>query len=268
MSQHSAAAMTEMAGQVESLARLVDARTQSTLNQFAAGLLHELNSPLGTLRSSLDTLGKVLDRTATASDPVPGDELGARRAQRALAMQQELFELMKTSCARMSEVLGSMSRSVGLDEANLKLVDLRQKVQDAVSLLGPELEDRIAVVCSLPDRPALVLCSSAKLSTVIANLQQNAINAIAGAGEIRIAMTEHADRVELTVQDDGCGMTADRLSRIFDIGFSTKKQGRMGLQLGLSSGKRVIEELGGTLTITSQEHEGTTVRIVLPLQNR
>jgi signal transduction histidine kinase len=121
------------------------------------------------------------------------------------------------------------------------------------------------MTCDLPDTPIVVRCYPAKLTRIFVNLLQNAVAAIEDRVEIKILMAQHKDTIDITFVDDGRGISEEKLPHLFDIGFSTNKEGRVGLQLGLPTTKRWVEEIGGKLSISSKAGEGTTVRIVLPL---
>jgi signal transduction histidine kinase len=257
------AALTQLK---ETQSQLVESKMQITLNRFVAGLLHEFNSPLGTLSSSLDTVGRTLDRARPFVEKAAGDEdRSARQVLRAIETQAELSGILKTSCERLTSILASLRRTVGLDEAEINVVDLRQGIEDARTLLRPALGDRIRMTCDLPDTPIVVRCYPAKLTRIFVNLLQNAVAAIEDRGEIKILMAQHKDTIDITFVDDGRGISEEKLPHLFDIGFSTNKEGRVGLQLGLPTTKRWVEEIGGKLSISSKAGEGTTVRIVLPL---
>ena len=85
----------------------------------------------------------------------------------------------------------------------------------------------------------------------------------AGAGTIEIRVARSNGQVEVEFSDDGPGIPADRLGELFEFGF-TQKAGRIGLRMGLPSSKRLLQDMGGQISIDSRPGHGTQVRVRLP----
>jgi signal transduction histidine kinase len=102
------------------------------------------------------------------------------------------------------------------------------------------------------------------LTAVFSNLLRNAAAAIESAGTIQITSDQRGADVVLEVRDDGRGIPAERLSRLFDPGFRVQS-GRVGTSWGLFVSRSIISEHGGQLEISSAVGRGTTAKIVLPL---
>jgi signal transduction histidine kinase len=158
----------------------------------------------------------------------------------------------------------SLSSFVSLDQAEYRTFDVRHGLESALTLLEPQLANGIRVVTVLSPDPVLVRGNVAKLNQAFLHLLQNAITALNGQGRLLVRAARCAERVEIEITDDGCGIPAERLEQLFDFSFTTKSGGRIGLGLGLPASKRAVEELGGTLTIQSEPECGTTVRVTLP----
>jgi two-component system NtrC family sensor kinase len=239
------------------------------MGRLVAGILHEINTPLGTFASSLDTLGRARNRVRAYLDlrVAEGDE-DANKVIAAIEAQEKISIVLRTSNERISGVVGSLSRFVSLDESDVKVIDVSRAVDDALTLLAPALDDRIQVSWSAPDEPATVRCYPAKLNQALLNLLQNATVAIEGCGGIKIEVARRGNKVQIVIRDDGRGIPADMQEGLFDYGFTTKKGGRVGLHLGLPLSKRWVEEIGGRLELSSTECEGTVVEVVLPADRR
>lgn len=162
-------------------------------------------------------------------------------------------------------MLESLRRFVALDEAEVKPVDLARALCDAATLVRPSLPEGAQVVIDVPQDLPRVRCKPARISRIFLNLLQNSASAVDGAGRIVLRAHPRADHVVVTVQDNGRGIPQAHMAQLFDVGFTTKAGGRVGLRLGLPTSKRWVEELGGTLTVASREGEGTTVTVDLPL---
>ena len=99
------------------------------------------------------------------------------------------------------------------------------------------------------------------LGRVYRNLLINAIQATAPGGDVAIATEATAERVRVRVSDTGCGIAPDRLGAIFDDFVTTK---RRGLGLGLAISKKIVEQLGGQISVTSEVGKGTTFVLEFP----
>ena len=129
--------------------------------------------------------------------------------------------------------------------------------------MAPRLSGRIRVVRDYPESLSTVECQPARLNRVFLSLIENAANAIEGDGEIRLHVAETQGGIEIDVSDDGPGIAKSELPTLFEVGLS-RKGARVGMRLGLPMSRASVQEMGGSLSISSVEGEGTTVRIFLP----
>ena len=254
----------------ETQRQLIEAGMQSAVGRLVAALLHEVNTPLGTMLSSVDMVERVLNRTRGVLERAPEEGLKAsdpelRKALRALRETDTLTGVLCSSGERIREVLESLRRFVSLDAAEVRSMDLEQSVRDALELLSPTLAGRIKVEVTFPEE-IQVRCYPARLNRVFLNLLSNAADAIDGEGEIRVKGERQGERVVLEVSDSGRGITPSLQEHLFELGFTTRADGRVAMRLGLPSSKRWVEELGGTLEVESQQGQGTRIRIELPSQ--
>jgi len=244
--------------------QVIESEKQAVLGRLAAGIVHEINSPLGSLRSAVDTTGRLLTRVQPyLATPA---SLGDGEAQRLLAASGHsgaLVGAMAKSGERIEALVTSLKRFVSLDEGRLKALDVREGLDGALTLLSPVLAQRIEVTRSYPEHAPRVECDPARLNQVFLSVLENAVNACDGGGGIAIEVKRQNGHVEIAVRDTGCGIEAERLPSLFDVGF-TRKQGRVAMRLGLPSSKRAIEELGGSIVVTSELGRGTCVSIALP----
>ncbi len=242
--------------------QLVESQKQAMLGRLVAGIVHEVNSPLGALTSSADTIRRSLARAKQFVEQPQSAEAG--RVLRAIDTGEELAELIRSGSSRIGSLMTSLSSFVSLDQAEYRTFDVRQGIRSALTLLEPQLGDGVRVEAAMSSEPVLVRGNVAKLNQVFLNLLQNAVTALEGGGTLRVAAARCADRVEIEIEDDGCGIPPDRLDELFDFSFTTKTGNRIGLGLGLPASKRAVEELGGTLTLRSEPGAGTVVQVTLP----
>ena len=246
-------------------AQMIEAENQAVLGRLVAGLLHEINTPLGSIRSVAHTMAGALMRVehlvAQHADPNQADG-GA--ALRAMEVSPQLRDSLEASTERIASVVEGLRQFVGLDEAERKRLDVRKGIDGALLLLGPSIQGRIELVREYADAVPEVVCYPAKLNRAFLSVLQNAVQAIPDRGVVRVTVREHQGGVMIEIIDDGRGISASKMSEIFELGL-TRKKGRIALRLGLPMSKRFIEELGGELAVESIEGTGTTVRMTLPV---
>ena len=237
--------------------QLIESENQARLSRVTAGLLHEVNTPLGALRSSVDLVVRTLSREASPKSTRDPDSSKPHPAA-------EVFTLLRTSSDRISNIIESLRQFVGLDEAERKPYDVRKSMDIALRLLEYSLGDRVEVKRNYPATLHPVLCYPARLNRVFLNLLQNSIQAIEGTGVIRVSVSEGDEGIEVEITDTGSGISPDRLAEVFKFELAPKGQ-RVGMRMGLPVSKRSIEEIGGSLSLESRQEEGTTVRVKLPV---
>jgi PAS domain S-box-containing protein len=258
----------QLAQQHEELKRaqsqLIESEKQAILGRLLAGLLHELNTPLGALRSATDSIGRILkNHRDYVSQPEDKGDPGASKALRELALGDELSEVISASTKRIEGVIEGLAHFVTLDDTGAEVHDLREILESVVTLLSPQAGARIHIDTRLPDEPAPVRCDRGRLSHSFLNVVQNAVEAIDDSGEVLVSLEMHNQRLEVRITDSGHGMTPEQVANAFDFSFSSK-EGRVRLGLALATSKRAVVEAGGTLTLESTLGKGSVVCISLP----
>jgi signal transduction histidine kinase len=248
-----------------SQARLVQQAKMASLGQLVAGVAHEINTPLGAVVSNNDLFlrcfARLRDRArglGLHADPV---------LERDLAAVEELSEVTRTACARITGIVRELRTFARLDEADRKTIDLHEGIESTLLLLAHMIKGRIDVRKEYGPLPAIE-CHPNQLNQVFMNLLVNACHAIQdNGGEGRITITTSHDarqrRVHVAFADSGGGIPPENLSRIFDPGFTTKGAG-VGTGLGLSICYQIVEAHGGEIAVESQVGKGTTFVVSLP----
>ncbi len=244
--------------------QLVETEKQAVVGRLVAGIVHELNTPLGTLRSAGDTVERSLQRCEAFLDGAR-EERDEARTRSALGAGRTVATALTQSAERISRTVDTLKHFVSLDAAERKPHDVREGLDTALSLLAEPYGARTRVVRDYADEVSRVLCYPAKLNQVFLSVLQNAGQAIDGDGEVRVRVAPgEGERVEVEITDDGRGIAADRLAGIFEVGF-TDKGGRVGMRLGLAMSKRHVEEIGGRIEVRSELGRGTAVLLSLPV---
>jgi PAS domain S-box-containing protein len=232
--------------------RLVESDRLAALGTLAAGIAHEINSPLTYVQLSAHRLRRQL-----ASIDVPL-ELRARL--------HGYVDDIEHGVARVASITQSL-RSFVKDDAKAEgSVDLELVVTRALKMVDNDLRYAARLVRDLAPIPPVV-GNAARLEQVFVNVLINAIKALPPAPakphEIHVTTRRAGDRVMVEIRDTGCGIAESLRGRIFEPFFTTRDVGH-GMGLGLSVSKTIVESHGGEIEVDSIENVGTTVRVHLP----
>jgi len=236
----------ELEGQVIHVEKL------ATLGQLAAGIVHEINNPLTSISVYSEYLLNKLTRTGAEPADLKRVERIMRSADRIVSFTRNLL-----SYARPSK-----------EEANP--VALNEIVEEAIGFCEHLIrEAQVTVVREYGDDLPKVIAVPGQLHQVFVNLITNACNAAhEEGGHVRVSTCLHGhDRIQIEIEDDGVGIRAAELERVFEPFFSTRRKGT-GTGLGLSIVKNIIEDHQGTIEIRSEVARGTTVLVTLPCSNQ
>jgi signal transduction histidine kinase/CheY-like chemotaxis protein len=221
-------------------------------NEFLATLGHELRNPLHPIRNAVELL-----RRRPATDP------DARRCQ-------DVIDRQVAHLARLIDDLLDVSR---ISQGKLELRPARVTLQDAIAAalesVGPFLDlARQRLTVEHPGEPVVVDGDPVRLSQVIANLLDNASKYSPHGSDIKVALSRDAEHAALAIFDQGTGIPAEHLPRVFDLFYQA---GRVpassgGLGIGLTLVKRLVEMHGGTIDVSSEGADrGSTFVVRLPL---
>jgi len=206
---------------------------------LASGVAHEINNPLAVIMAAASGLESLLS--------------GPEMEQFGEADRSDIREYLghiqheAERCEGITRKLLDFSYGKG-EERNL--YDVTAIVDEVVNMVGHlgRYQDRHITINTR--NPIRAWINSPEIKQVILNLVANALDATGAGGHVDILLHEHPDEVEIAVQDDGCGMTAEQLRHIFEPFFTTKEVGK-GTGLGLAITHRIIRDHGGTLDVHS-----------------
>jgi two-component system NtrC family sensor kinase len=248
---------------MEKVQKLEDelARSYKTiaLGRLAAGVIHEINSPIASIFSNLEVLQKLLDGLELQFEGKPPD-----KARKIVETMRSLFAVDRLACERIQGVIRSLKIHARLEDEGFRPVALNDLIGDTIRLVNAEYKRRVRIDTRFGDLPP-VECSPQLMSQVFINILVNAAQAIEGEGVVTVTTAVDGDQAHVAIADTGAGMSEDCKSRIFSAGFTTKPIG-VGTGLGLVlSRKIVIERHGGSITFESQLGRGTTFHVRIPL---
>jgi PAS domain S-box-containing protein len=235
---------------IELESQLSQAEKMSSIGLLAAGVAHEVNTPLAVISSYTQMLQKQLN----------GDEKKA-----------SLLDKITRQTFRASEIVNSLLNFSRTSGTEFTEVDLNKIVHETLALLEHQFKtSRVKVHEELMPNLPLIYGNSGKLQQVFLNLFLNAKDAMAGGGTLRVE-TRNGDGVRVVVRDTGSGIAQEHIQRIYDPFFTTKnggREGRRGTGLGLSVTYGIIQEHAGKIQVESRVGEGTTFYLDFPLMRK
>ncbi len=250
--------LRDITEQVEAAKELAKSTRLASLGQMVNTVAHEMSNPLTVILGNSTFVHETLEE-ADEAHPI---------FQEVFTGLRELGIEIQDAAERIRVIVSDM---MSLSQPGLVVAtpSVAETIAAAVRTTRFSVEDRAMVLTKLqPNLPSVAL-DSGKLSQVIGNLIVNAAQAMKPDGHpqntIQITASFDGDQVQISVSDNGVGMSEQTLSRAFEPFFTTKKAGR-GPGLGLSICYGVIDAAGGTLAVETQENVGTTFTISLPLK--
>jgi two-component system NtrC family sensor kinase len=243
--------MDDITERTELEAQLSQADKLSSIGLLAAGVAHEVNTPLAVISSYTQMLSKQL-----RSDP----------------QKASLLEKITRQTFRASEIVSNLlnfSRTSGTEFGD---VDVNKVVNDTLALLEHQFKtSRIAVEHELTPHLPLIQGNTGRLQQVFLNLFLNAKDAMPAGGTLRVA-TANGTGVTVSVTDTGSGIAPEHIARIYDPFFTTKTAPdagqKRGTGLGLSVTYGIIQEHAGKIRVESRPGEGTTFYLDFPLTRK
>jgi signal transduction histidine kinase len=222
--------------------RLLQTEKLAAIGQLAAGIAHELNTPLASIAGYAEELGEIVQGGGEKVVQYTG--VIQSQTERCKAITQSLLNF-----ARKSEI-------------RIQPVDVNVVLREAIDYLRfKKRTSQLAIETDLHELPP-VQADPGQLLQVFLSILVNAADAIVGGGTITVRTRADKD-VRITIADTGSGIPEENLKKVFEPFFTTKEPGE-GTGLGLSLSYGIVKQLRGSIDLKSRVGEGTEVTIVLP----
>jgi two-component system NtrC family sensor kinase len=216
----------------------------ASLGLLAAGVAHEVNTPL----TGISSYAQILLEDLSQDDP-----------------RRDTLEKIEVQTRRVSTIANSLLNLARPERSAFESLPLNDAVREVLKLFEPQIrEKRIALNVDLSSELPEIHGHRGKLQQVLLNLLSNARDAVLGGGSISVRTLHTGGRVVLEVVDDGIGIAESDLPRIFDPFFTTKGRGK-GTGLGLSISYGIVREHDGVMQAESTPGEFTRFRVELPV---
>ncbi len=243
--------------------RMYQAEKMASVGNLAAGMAHEINNPIGFIRSNLSTAKAYV---ATLQRAFSQQEWERATADKLAYVFEDFTSLLDESIGgadRVGNIIIDLKAYAATGTAMLSLADPNDAVRSAVRMLG-DLPEGVVIEQRFQPLPRFT-CDIDGLHRVVLALLLNARSAMRGrSGTIRIASAARDNELLISVADEGCGIEAGLLERIFDPFFTTQDVGG-GMGLGLTVANDVVRAHNGQISVGSTPGKGSTFLVRIPL---
>lgn len=236
--------------------QLIQSEKMASVGQISAAIVHEINTPIGAIKSNAQMMEMVLSQLDQTED------IGT--VKKKINQLKPTNQMIVDASDRVIQIIKSIKNFSRIDQSAFKEADLHEAVDSVLILTSNLWKSRIKIIKKYGEIP-LIRCYIGLINQVIMNLLVNAIDAIEGTGNIEIETGTTNDHVYLRVGDDGIGMSEEIAKRIFEQGFTTKPVGK-GSGLGLALTKDIIEKHNGHIEVESESGKGSSFTVCLPIE--
>ena len=225
--------------------QLLQAEKLSSIGLLAAGIAHEINTPL----TGVCSYTQMLVKDTPSDDP-----------------RHEVLKKIETQGFRASAIVDSLLNFSRVSDTDFSEVNVNGLMMETLSLMDHQLrKSKVEVKVDLDASLPVTVANGGKLQQVFMNLVFNARDAMPQGGELRIRTYQEDSQLVIKIQDSGTGISEENVKRIYDPFFTTKEAGK-GSGLGLSVSYGIIQEHSGRIHVDSTSGQGTTFRLHLPLK--
>ncbi|NIR67259.1 MAG: PAS domain S-box protein [Aliifodinibius sp.] len=244
-------------------AQLVQSEKMASLGMLVAGIAHEINTPIGAVTSMHNTLMRAVNKLEPELMAIcPESESRTAKIQSLLNTIHDANQVIDNGARRVKTIVQRLRSFARLDEAELKDCNIHEGIEDTLTLISHEIKHNITIHRNFGALP-LIACYPGQLNQVFLNILINARQAIPDKGDVYITTYQQDKKVYIEFKDTGVGIPKEKLSKIFDPGFTTKGVG-VGTGLGLSICYQIIQDHRGDIQVESELGKGTTIRVMIP----
>lgn len=253
--------------------QLYQAEKMAAIGQLAAGVAHEINTPLGFIKSNLSSAADYVARLKRYRERLDAADVGqaARAAWTGDDLDfvlEDFAQLLRESSegvGRAARIVADLKDFSNVDGAESRAADVNALLRTVCNVAAPQVAPHADVVLDLNDVPE-IRCQPGRLNQVFLNLLLNAAQAMERRGTITVRTRHASGWIAIEIADTGRGITPDILTRVFDPFFTTRDVGA-GTGLGLTVSRDVVHSLGGRIEVRSTPGAGSTFTVYVPVQN-
>jgi len=253
--------------------QLLHAEKMASIGQLAAGIAHEINNPVGYIQSNIEILTEyyeiIMAFKSLVIENSPSNEIKKFYQEQDLDYIFNDIEAVIKSCqegtGRVSKIIKDLGSYAHQDNEKMEPVKIDELINKSLVLVANELKYKVELITQL-EASSVIFGYPQKLQQVFINLLVNASHAIESSGKVWITSKLVDSEVNISIKDNGHGISSENMKKLFDPFFTTKPVGK-GTGLGLHIVSSILEEHNGHITVSSTLGQGTEFILHLPLTN-
>ena len=267
-------------------AQLLQSEKMASIGQLAAGVAHEINNPIGFVKSNLGTmreysedLMRLLAKYQELEEALASDKSWSEKSSTCSLLEaltglkkeidldfvlddyQKVVAESLEGMERVAKIISDLKDFAHISKGEFEETDINDGIESTLNIVWNELKYKADVTKDLGDIP-FVRCDPQRLNQVFMNILVNAAQAIEKQGKIKITTRALDGQVEIVISDTGAGIPKENRSKIFDPFFTTKEVGK-GTGLGLNMAYNIIQKHKGSIHVESEVGKGTAFIIRL-----
>lgn len=249
----------------ETQSHLIQSEKMAALGAVVAGVVHEMNTPVGAINSGIDVIKRCVDNILGALTVMGNIEDLELQPQfsRSIKLLGQTSENAVSAGERIARILTSLKSFTRLDESSFQKADVHEGLDAALILLEHELKDTIQIDKQYGDLPRIA-CYPGELNQAFMNLLLNSIEATRGAGTITIRTCREGENVLIEISDMGVGISREQLAHVFVPNFN-HDGARVKAGMGLFTVYNIVQKHEGKIDVESELGKGTTFALTLPV---
>ena len=244
-------------------AQLIQSGRMAALGNLVAGIVHEINSPVGSIRSGSDVLRRISDKLMALLQASHVNETLRLESEKSLKILAQTTENNRTASDRIMKLVQSLKNFVRIDQAAFQKVDIHEGLENTLNLIGYDIPQSMKIEKNFGEIPTVHIFPD-QMNQVFMNLLINAVQATPQDGKITIETKIKDGHVVICISDTGKGIPPEKLANLFEPGFSNERE-RVKMRTGLYSSYQIIQKHNGNIHVESKAGEGTTFTIHIPV---
>ena len=216
----------------------------SAMGELASGVAHEIRNPINAIGMIAQRLNKEFIPTSSQTE------------------YNDITQLLRTEVNRVNKIITQFLNYAKPIELNLKPVELKPYFEEVFHLFEDQAKQKAIKFILQKDDSLNIKFDPDLIKQTLLNIVQNAFDAVNNGGEVILQYFKAKKDFIIQVSDNGIGISQDQQKKIFDLYFTTKKDGN---GLGLSISQKIISQHNGSISVSSKVNNGTTIKIILPI---
>jgi PAS domain S-box-containing protein len=216
----------------------------SAMGELASGVAHEIRNPINAIGMIAQRLNKEFIPTSSQTE------------------YNDITQLLRTEVNRVNKIITQFLNYAKPIELNLKPVELKSYFEEVYHLFKDQAKQKAIKFILQKDDSLIIKFDPDLIKQTLLNIIQNAFDAVNNGGEVIIQYYKTKKDFIIQVSDNGIGISPEQQKKIFDLYFTTKKDGN---GLGLSISQKIISQHNGSISVSSIVNNGTTIKIILPI---